>query len=421
MNKQFLITLCAAVVLSACSSPGSRERATGDYDYLDTKGLDEGFQTPEELDAPTRSNRYDIPNLDTSESRTGLIGDQVRVSSPRLVLPLVAGSHVEEGSEDATVLFDQVDDSQALEKTIWDKVLTYLEQNNIGVESFDEQNNIEWAKVLSSAGIKVIFGIPALKVHSKLCVIHRKEKNKIVKYAHIGTGNFHEKTAKIYTDFSLFTKHNGICEECDSVFKFIESSYKPFNFEYLMLSPINARDTLLDLIDKEIQHVEDGFTGKITIKVNNLVDKQLVDKLYYAGRRGVKIRIIVRGMCSLIPGVAHFSENIKVISIVDRFLEHPRVMVFGNNGNDKVYISSADWMTRNLDQRVEVGVPILNNKLKQLIMDILELQFKDRTKARLIDSEQKNTYVRRGNRKKIRSQIAIYDHLKKWEGNYNNE
>ena len=286
---------------------------------------------------------------------------------------------------------------------------------------FDEQNNIEWAKVLSSAGIKVIFGIPALKVHSKLCVIHRKEKNKIVKYAHIGTGNFHEKTAKIYTDFSLFTKHNGICEECDSVFKFIESSYRPFNFEYLMLSPINARDTLLDLIDKEIQHVEDGFTGKITIKVNNLVDKQLVDKLYYAGRRGVKIRIIVRGMCSLIPGVAHFSENIKVISIVDRFLEHPRVMVFGNNGNEKVYISSADWMTRNLDQRVEVGVPILNNKLKQLIMDILELQFKDRTKARLIDSEQKNTYVRRGNRKKIRSQIAIYDHLKKWESNYNNE
>ncbi|KTF11124.1 MAG: polyphosphate kinase 1 [Pseudoalteromonas sp.] len=286
---------------------------------------------------------------------------------------------------------------------------------------FDEQNNIEWAKVLSSAGIKVIFGIPALKVHSKLCIIHRKEKNKIVKYAHIGTGNFHEKTAKIYTDFSLFTKHSGICEECDSVFKFIESSYKPFNFEYLMLSPINARDMLLDLIDKEIQHVENGNPGKITVKINNLVDKQLVDKLYYAGRRGVKIRIIVRGMCSLIPGLAKFSDNIRVISIVDRFLEHPRVMAFGNNGDDKVYISSADWMTRNLDHRVEVGVPILDAKLKQLIIDILELQFKDRTKARLIDSEQKNTYVRRGNRKKIRSQIAIYDHLKKWEHNYNNE
>ena len=285
---------------------------------------------------------------------------------------------------------------------------------------FDEQNNIEWAKILSGAGIRVIFGIPALKVHSKLCIIHRKEKGQIVKYAHIGTGNFHEKTAKIYTDFSLFTKHVGICEECDSVFKFIESSYKPFNFEYLMLSPVNARDTLLDLIDKEIQHVENGCAGKITIKVNNLVDKQLVDKLYYAGRRGVKIRIIIRGMCSLIPGVARFSDNIRIISIVDRFLEHPRVMVFGNNANDKVYFSSADWMTRNLDHRVEVGVPILDAKLKQLIIDILELQFKDRTKARLIDSEQKNAYVRRGNRKKIRSQIAIYDHLKKWEGNYNN-
>ncbi|TMP12152.1 polyphosphate kinase 1 [Pseudoalteromonas sp. S3178] len=286
---------------------------------------------------------------------------------------------------------------------------------------FDEQNNIEWAKVLSSAGIKVIFGIPALKVHSKLCIIHRKEKNKIVKYAHIGTGNFHEKTAKIYTDFSLFTKHTGICEECDSVFKFIESSYKPFNFEYLMLSPVNARDMLLDLIDKEIQHVENGNPGKITVKINNLVDKQLVDKLYYAGRRGVKIRIIVRGMCSLISGIAKFSDNIRVISIVDRFLEHPRVMVFGNNGDDKVYISSADWMTRNLDHRVEVGVPILDARLKWLIIDILELQFKDRTKARLIDSEQKNAYVRRGNRKKIRSQIAIYDYLKKWEHNYNNE
>ena len=286
---------------------------------------------------------------------------------------------------------------------------------------FDEQNNIEWAKVLSSASIKVIFGIPALKVHSKLCIIHRKEKNKIVKYAHIGTGNFHEKTAKIYTDFSLFTKHTGISEECDSVFKFIESSYKPFNFEYLMISPVNARDMLLDLIDKEIQHVENGKLGKITLKINNLVDKQLVDKLYYAGRRGVKVRIIVRGMCSLIPGITKFSDNIRVISIVDRFLEHPRVMVFGNNSDDKVYISSADWMTRNLDHRVEVGVPILDAKLKQLIIDILELQFKDRTKARLIDSEQKNTYVRRGNRKKIRSQIAIYDHLKKWEHNYNNE
>ncbi|WP_152087103.1 polyphosphate kinase 1 [Pseudoalteromonas sp. A25] len=282
---------------------------------------------------------------------------------------------------------------------------------------FDEQNNIEWAKRLSESGIKVMVGIPALKVHSKLCVIHRKEKGRIVKYAHIGTGNFHEKTAKIYTDFSLFTRHPEICEECDNVFRFIETSYRPFHFEHLMISPINARDRILDLIDQEVKHAEQGKIAKITIKINNLVDKQLVDKLYFAARHGVKVRIIVRGMCALVAGLPRFSDNIKVISIVDRFLEHPRVMVFENMGEPLVYLSSADWMTRNLDHRVEVGVPIYSEELKQLIIDILELQFRDRTKARIIDAEQKNHYVRRGNRKKIRSQIAIYDHLKKWEMN----
>ncbi|MBQ4849412.1 polyphosphate kinase 1 [Pseudoalteromonas sp. MMG012] len=280
---------------------------------------------------------------------------------------------------------------------------------------FDEQNNIEWAKLLSEAGIKVMVGIPALKVHSKLCVIHRKEKGRIVKYAHIGTGNFHEKTAKIYTDFSLFTKHTDICNECDSVFKFIESSYRPFHFEHLMISPVNARDRILDLVDREVRLCEQGKVGKITIKINNLVDKQLVDKLYFAARHGVKIRIIVRGMCALVPGLPRFSDNIKVISIVDRFLEHPRVMVFENDGDPQVYISSADWMTRNLDHRVEVTAPIYDDELKNVIIEILELQLRDRCKARVIDKEQKNLYVRRGNSKKIRSQLAIYDYLKKWE------
>ena len=186
-----------------------------------------------------------------------------------------------------------------------------------------------------------------------------------------------------------------------------------------MISPVNARQNIMSLIDAEITNVEHGKAGRITLKINNLVDKELVDHLYFAARRGVKIRIIVRGMCSLVPSAVN--ENIRIISIVDRFLEHPRVMVFHNNGDEKVYISSADWMTRNLDHRVEVATPIYDEKLKQLIIDILELQFKDRSKARIIDSEQKNSYVRRGNRKKIRSQIAIYDHLKKWESNYNNE
>ncbi|WP_462170431.1 polyphosphate kinase 1 [Pseudoalteromonas xiamenensis] len=280
---------------------------------------------------------------------------------------------------------------------------------------FDEQNNIEWAKTLSESGVKVLMGIQALKVHSKLCVVHRKEKGQIVKYAHIGTGNFNEKTAKIYTDFSLFTKHEELTEECDMVFRFIESSFRQYKFEHLMVSPINVREKLYRLIRNEVKAAKEGKTARITIKINNLVDKELVDRLYQASRAGVKIRIIVRGMCSLVPGLPKFSENIRVISIVDRFLEHPRVMIFHNAGDPQVYLSSADWMTRNLDHRIEVGTPILDPRLKQLLIDIVEMHFKDRTKARIIDAEQKNTYVRRGNNKKIRSQIAIYDLLKKWE------
>lgn len=280
---------------------------------------------------------------------------------------------------------------------------------------FDEQNNIEWAKMMSEYGIKVMVGIPSLKVHSKLCVVHRREQGKFVKYAHIGTGNFHEKTAKIYTDFSLFTKHPEITEECDNVFRFIENSYLPFEFDHLMISPLNARSRIISLIEQEISHAKQGKAAKIAIKINNLVDKDLVDKLYEASRKGVKIKLIVRGMCALVPGLPGFSDNIKIISIVDRFLEHPRVMVFENAGDPKVFISSADWMTRNLDHRVEVGTPIYAEHLKKMIIDIMDLQFKDKTKARIIDAEQKNLYVRRGNRKKIRSQIAIYDYLKKLE------
>ena len=286
---------------------------------------------------------------------------------------------------------------------------------------FDEQNNIDWARVLKDAGIKVIFGIPSLKVHSKLCVVHRREKSSIVKYAHIGTGNFHEKTARIYTDLSLFTKHPDITEECDNVFRFIEYSYKPFPFKHLLVSPINQRSSINKLINDEIRLAKKGKAAAITLKVNNLVDFQLIDQLYRASQVGVKIRLLVRGMCALKPGMPKLSDNIRVISIVDRFLEHSRVMVFHNEGDPKVLISSADWMTRNLDHRVEVSVPIYSDKLKQMIIGTLELQFNDRAKARVVDIEQKNGYVKRGNRKKLRSQIAIYDYLKQWENSEAND
>lgn len=280
---------------------------------------------------------------------------------------------------------------------------------------FDEEANIEWARVLTDAGVKVVFGTPGLKIHSKLCLITRREDDGLREYAHIGTGNFHEKTARIYTDFSLFTADKSLTTEVRKVFNFIENPYKPVKFSHLIVSPRNSRSRISRLIEREIEHAKAKRKAGITLKVNNLVDKGLVDLLYKASNEGVKIRMVVRGMCSLIPGVKGLSHNIKAISIVDRFLEHPRVFTFENGGDRDVYISSADWMTRNIDNRIEVGAPIKDERLKQRIMDILELQFADRAKARVLDKEMSNAYVKRGNRKKIRSQLAIYDYLKQTE------
>lgn len=276
---------------------------------------------------------------------------------------------------------------------------------------FDEEANIEWSKRMTEAGIKVILGIPTLKIHSKLCLVSREEKGEIVHYAHIGTGNFNEKTAKIYTDFSLFTRNQEIAREAVSVFDLIKYPYRNFKFQHLQVSPINNRTSIQRLIRQEIQHANEGKKARIRLKVNNLVDKELIDDLYKASQAGVKIRAIVRGMCGLMPGIKGISENISVVSVVDRFLEHPRVVVFENGGDPKVYISSADWMARNMDNRIEVGCPIYDENCKQIIIDLLEIQFKDTTKARVIDKDQKNNYVARGNRKKLRSQVEIYKYL----------
>ncbi|WP_028024587.1 polyphosphate kinase 1 [Enterovibrio calviensis] len=280
---------------------------------------------------------------------------------------------------------------------------------------FDEEANIEWARVLTDAGVKVVFGTPGLKIHSKLCLISRREEDGLREYAHIGTGNFHEKTARIYTDFSLFTADKSLTAEVRKVFNFIENPYKPVKFNHLIVSPRNSRNRLYRLIEREIEHAKAKRKAGITLKVNNLVDTGLVDMLYKASNEGVKIRMIIRGMCSLIPGVKGLSQNIKAISIVDRFLEHPRVFAFENGGERDVFISSADWMTRNIDNRIEVATPIKDQRLKDRIMDILEIQFSDRAKARVIDKDMTNAYVKRGNRKKIRSQVEIYDYLKQME------
>ncbi|ELC7279067.1 polyphosphate kinase 1 [Aeromonas veronii] len=282
---------------------------------------------------------------------------------------------------------------------------------------FDEAANIDWANILTDAGVKVVFGVPSLKIHSKLCLITRHENGEAVRYAHIGTGNFNEKTAKIYTDFSLLTRNPDITAEVEGVFEYIEYPYKRYKFNHLLVSPINSRRQLYRLIDNELSNAKAGQQSGIILKINNLVDKDLINRLYAAGQAGVPIQMIIRGMCALRPGVPGLSDNIKVISIIDRFLEHPRVMVFHNKGNPQLYISSADWMSRNIDGRIEVGTPIYDERLKQRIMDILELQLSDTCKARVIDADQQNEYVKRGNRRKIRSQVAIYDYLKRIESN----
>ncbi|MHA2940060.1 polyphosphate kinase 1 [Vibrio sp. RC27] len=280
---------------------------------------------------------------------------------------------------------------------------------------FDEEANIEWSRILTDSGVHVIFGVPGLKVHSKLLLISRKETGEVKYYAHIGTGNFHEKTARIYTDFTLLTADSELTDEVRNVFGYIENPYRPVKFKHLIVSPRNSRKRLYDVVNKEIAFAHQGKKAQIILKVNNLVDKGLIDKLYEANNAGVEIKMIIRGMCSLVPGVKGMSENIKVISIIDRFLEHPRVIITHNNGNPSVYISSADWMTRNIDHRIEVGAPIRDPRLKQRIIDIINIHFIDTVKARTIDKEMSNTYVARGNKKKIRSQVATYDYIKNSE------
>ena len=280
---------------------------------------------------------------------------------------------------------------------------------------FDEEANIEWARELTEAGVVVEFGVASLKCHAKIIHVIREEAGEEVAYGYISTGNLNEKTARIYTDFGLFTKRPEITAELDKVFDFIINPYKNFKFKYLQVSPNYSRDPINQLIDDEIEAARNGNRAEIFLKVNNLVDEGLSNKLYEASQAGVKIRLIVRGMCNILAGIPGVSDNIKIISIVDRYLEHARVSLFYAGGKRKMFLTSADWMTRNIDHRIEVGCPILDKNVRKLIKDQLDLQWRDNTKARALDPEQSNQYITRGNRKKIRSQMAIYDYLKQLE------
>ncbi|WP_299892250.1 polyphosphate kinase 1 [uncultured Lacinutrix sp.] len=274
---------------------------------------------------------------------------------------------------------------------------------------FDEQANIEYAEQMQREGIQLIFGVQGLKVHSKMCVIEREENDKMMRYGFISTGNFNESTAKIYTDYTLFTANQKILKDVNKVFNFFSVNYKIYRYKHIITSPHYTQNAFFSLIDKEIANIKEGKPAYIRLKMNSISSYKMIDKLYEASNAGVKIQMIVRGICCLIPGVKGMSENIEVVSVIDKFLEHTRVYIFCNNNEEKIYISSADWMTRNIDNRVEVSCPIYDNEIKQEIIDTFNICWNDNVKARILDDEQKNTYKRNDN-EKIRSQFATYNY-----------
>jgi polyphosphate kinase len=257
---------------------------------------------------------------------------------------------------------------------------------------FDEENNIKMANKLQEEGVKVIYGVQGLKVHAKLILINRKEDGGHKLYAHVGTGNFHEKNALVYTDHSLLTCDERITREVEKVFQFFLANFQRGNYRYLMVSPFNTRKRIIDYINQEIFNAKRQHEAYIIIKLNNLIDEEMIDKLYEASCAGVKIKLLIRGTCSVIPGVKGMSENIEAFSVVDRFLEHARVLIFCNDGNEHIYITSADWMPRNLDHRVEVGVPIYDPGVRKQLREVINIQLNCTAKARIIDITQSNRY-----------------------------
>jgi polyphosphate kinase len=276
---------------------------------------------------------------------------------------------------------------------------------------FDEEANISWAERLAENGIEVMFGVPGLKVHSKLLLIERREQGAMRYYSYIGTGNFNENTARLYTDFSLLTYDQDIGKDVFNVFDFLRYNYKRPSYRKLLVSPHTSRTGLVELMDREIANARDGYRASMTLKCNSLVDVDIAKKLYEASDAGVDIRLIVRGMCSLLPAVKGVSDNIHGISIVDRYLEHPRVYVFYNRGKPLYYLGSADLMTRNLDYRVEVLCPVVDGDAQKLLQDVLDQQWHDNVKARILDAEQENKRVAVGKTVKIRSQESIHRYL----------
>ncbi len=277
---------------------------------------------------------------------------------------------------------------------------------------FDEELNLFWAKEMEEAGINVLYSFPGLKVHAKLCLIKRVEERKIQYYTYLATGNFNEKTSKIYSDFGFFTSDERLVKDVRKIFWFLAKRELFQTTKHLLTAPHGLRIGFENLINNEIKNAKNGLQASIKIKINNIEDKKIIRRLYKASKAGVKIDMIVRGICCLKPGITNLSDNIKVYSIVDRYLEHSRIYIFHNGGDEKVFLASADLMKRNLNRRIEVAFPIYNKSLKKTINKLFEIQFKDNVKSRIIDEFQNNHYKSDESLSKIRSQYETYKYLK---------
>jgi polyphosphate kinase len=279
---------------------------------------------------------------------------------------------------------------------------------------FDEEANLKWGEFLEKAGVSVYYSMPGLKVHSKLAMVRRIEDGLPKLYAYFSTGNFHEGTAKVYSDIGIFTANQKLNSEAARIFSYLETKQLPSKkFQLLGVGMFNLKEKFIDLVKREIHNAKNGKSASCILKMNTLEDKEMIDLLYEAGRAGVKIQLIIRGACSLIPGIKGVSDNIQARSIVDRFLEHARIFAFENGGNQEIFFSSADWMVRNLHHRIETLVPILQPEIVKMVNTLLKIQINDNLKARLIDVKKNNQYVKTDADLAVRSQVETYYYLKR--------
>ncbi len=282
---------------------------------------------------------------------------------------------------------------------------------------FDEEANLEWKNVLEDEGVKVILGIPNMKVHAKVCIIKKRSGNKTIQYGFVSTGNLNEKTANFYGDHCLLTSNRSVMADINRIFHYLESpvahSSSLLECKTLLVSPVSMRKSIVQLIDNEIKEARKGRASRIILKLNSLSDTSLVEKLHQARAAGVDVKLVIRGIYSAKIQPRKKKQDLHAVSIVDEFLEHARVMVFHNGGNEKVFISSADWMVRNLDHRVEAACPVSDPDLKQELLELLDIQLADNVKARTLDEDFENNYVISQSSKKVRSQLEIYSYLLK--------